>query len=364
MISTKRVALVGVAAAIVGAGAAYATIPDSAGVIHGCYTTKGGLLRVVDPAARQKCTSFETALDWNQRGPKGDTGPQGPSGSTGQTGPQGAKGDTGPKGDPGTQGPKGDPGPQGPPGPAGAIATLDDLDGIPCKGTRAHPGTVRVTYGNGMETEAPITLTCVTHVVLNPGAFTAHVSGGAVQLGIFGETPVPTSGWQFSGDVDAEGRVTVPATAFKFTDIPFEGTQDFPGFVGVHVTGMASFASTGVSGSLDPETGAVNLGGGLYAAVTLAATAQILGQTVPIYSGTCSFGSSSTPIPWTLSTDAPGVPYSEASGAVTLSSRFTAPSLDACSPAVDPIYAFLLGTFAGSARLTLDGSVDPVIKAP
>jgi hypothetical protein len=59
-------------------GIAFAAIPDEAGVIHGCYTTKGGVLRVIDSGA--SCTTKETALDWNQ------TGPQGPPGSTGSAG--------------------------------------------------------------------------------------------------------------------------------------------------------------------------------------------------------------------------------------------------------------------------------------
>lgn len=337
-IGRRRLAAVASAAAVIGAaGVAYASIPGGNGVINGCYTNKGGIVRVIDPAAGQKCTALETPLSWNQ---KGDAGPQG------------------------IPGPKGDTGAQGPPGPAGGIGTIDDLEGIPCKGTKTHPGTVHVGYGTGSETVTPISLTCVTRLVLNPGSFTVQVTSGTLQVGIFGETPLPTSGWQLSGQIDSGGQVTVPGTGFQFTDIPFDATQDFPGFAGVHVSGTASFASAGVTGSLDPETGAASLNGGVYATVTLTATAQILGQTVQIYSGTCSFGSASNPIDWSLTTDPPGVPYSQSSGAVTLSSAFTAPSLDSCTPAVDPIYAFLLGTFAGSGHVTLAGSISPIIKAP
>jgi len=137
----RRLALVAVLA-LVGAGIGYAAIPDSSGVIHGCYSTKTGALRVIDSSA--KCANAEIALNWNQQGPKGDpgaTGPQGavgpagPKGDTGATGPQGAAGAQGPaglKGDPGTtgaQGPKGDTGaagpqgPQGSPGASGIVAT-------------------------------------------------------------------------------------------------------------------------------------------------------------------------------------------------------------------------------------------------
>jgi hypothetical protein len=48
-------------------------------VIHGCYQTQDGQLRVIDPAQGTTCEHGETALDWNQKGPKGDPGPAGPA---------------------------------------------------------------------------------------------------------------------------------------------------------------------------------------------------------------------------------------------------------------------------------------------
>jgi hypothetical protein len=82
---TKTVpALIAAVSMLAVAGIAYATIPDSGGVIHGCYTTKDGSLRVIDPGAGGACDAKkETALDWNQTGPTGATGPQGPTGPTG-----------------------------------------------------------------------------------------------------------------------------------------------------------------------------------------------------------------------------------------------------------------------------------------
>jgi hypothetical protein len=91
-------------------GVAYATIPDSNGVIHGCYDS-GGNVKVIDTDKTASCPKGYTALSWNQtgtQGPKGDTGPAGPTGPTGPTGP---KGDIGPQGDPGPQGPAGPAGP-------------------------------------------------------------------------------------------------------------------------------------------------------------------------------------------------------------------------------------------------------------
>jgi len=47
-------------------GIAYATVPDSSGVIHGCYQTHNGRLRVVDTAAGAACRATEKALNWSQ----------------------------------------------------------------------------------------------------------------------------------------------------------------------------------------------------------------------------------------------------------------------------------------------------------
>jgi hypothetical protein len=80
----KRLILLLVVLACLAAGVAYASIPDSSGVIHGCYTNNQ-VLRVID-SATQTCAMNETALNWNQ------TGPQGPAGPTGATGPAGADG--------------------------------------------------------------------------------------------------------------------------------------------------------------------------------------------------------------------------------------------------------------------------------
>jgi len=66
-------------------GVAYASIPDAGGVIHGCYKTSDGKLRVVESI----CASGETALDWNQTGLQGAQGIQGPAGTNGSNGVSG-----------------------------------------------------------------------------------------------------------------------------------------------------------------------------------------------------------------------------------------------------------------------------------
>jgi hypothetical protein len=60
-------------------GIAYASIPASSGVIHGCYGKANGQLRVIDTDASGTCTPSEQPLDWNQSGPRGATGERGPS---------------------------------------------------------------------------------------------------------------------------------------------------------------------------------------------------------------------------------------------------------------------------------------------
>lgn len=74
---------------------AYASIPDSNGVIHGCYKTSNGSIRVIDSPAVQCDPRNETAISWNQTGPQGpagEVGPEGPPGPEGPAGPQGPAG--------------------------------------------------------------------------------------------------------------------------------------------------------------------------------------------------------------------------------------------------------------------------------
>ncbi len=74
------------------ASVAKATIPDASGVIHGCFKTLAGKLRVIDPTAGGTCSFSETSLDWNLQGPQGSQGPQGPQGLQGPQGPPGSSG--------------------------------------------------------------------------------------------------------------------------------------------------------------------------------------------------------------------------------------------------------------------------------
>ena len=61
-------------------GVAYASIPDSGGVIHACYDSGNHVLHVIDTEAGEVCHSQEKELSWNKRGPQGPQGPAGPRG--------------------------------------------------------------------------------------------------------------------------------------------------------------------------------------------------------------------------------------------------------------------------------------------
>jgi hypothetical protein len=111
--SARNAVVVGalLASAAIGT-AAWATIPDSSGVIHGCFKKSGGALRVVDSSV-VACASNEIALEWSQTGPPGPRGAPGPPGAPGEPGPPGAPGL---------------PGEPGPPGPAQVTVRSEVVD--------------------------------------------------------------------------------------------------------------------------------------------------------------------------------------------------------------------------------------------
>lgn len=115
----QRTIIISAASIILLGVIAFASIPDSNGVIHGCYKKSGGTLRVIDDSTNPCDSRAEIPIQWNQTGPQGPQGIQGPVGPQGPIGPQGP---TGPEGPAGPTGPKGDTGTQGPAGPGGAKA--------------------------------------------------------------------------------------------------------------------------------------------------------------------------------------------------------------------------------------------------
>lgn len=57
--------LAALVAAMCGAGVVWASVPEPDGTIHACALKIGGLLRVIDPAAGQRChRQLETPLSW------------------------------------------------------------------------------------------------------------------------------------------------------------------------------------------------------------------------------------------------------------------------------------------------------------
>jgi len=97
MKATTLAAIV-VTALVLAGGAAWASIPDASGVIHGCYPRPGAqtrALRVIDTDLGQACAADETALSWNHQGLRGTTGAQGPAGIRGPSGPRGSAGPEG-----------------------------------------------------------------------------------------------------------------------------------------------------------------------------------------------------------------------------------------------------------------------------
>ena len=92
----RRLAVVALltGAIALGAGVAYAAIPDSTGVIQGCYDS-GGNLKVVSTLP---CPKGWTPLSWNQKGTPGLNGSDGAPGTNGSNGSNGTNGTNGTNG--------------------------------------------------------------------------------------------------------------------------------------------------------------------------------------------------------------------------------------------------------------------------
>ena len=78
-LTRMRVAILVVIAAAVGAGVAYAAIPDGNGVYTACMLNKVGTIRIIDPAAQHCSASLESQITFNAKGQRGDPGTDGVS---------------------------------------------------------------------------------------------------------------------------------------------------------------------------------------------------------------------------------------------------------------------------------------------
>jgi hypothetical protein len=138
--------------ALAGAGIAHAGVPGSDGVIHGCYRTSGGQLRVVH-SDRPDCGKGEQAIEWSKTGPQGFAGTDGNNGTDGRDGVDGIDGADGTDGIDGTW-----------------VASLDSMEGLPCRVATPQEGLQHVAF----DVEGLASVYCTT-----PRTVTVHVSKAA-----------------------------------------------------------------------------------------------------------------------------------------------------------------------------------------
>lgn len=179
----------GAAVAIVLAGGvAVAAIPGDGGVIQGCYTKVGGLLRVIDTAKGQKChSSLEIPISWSQKGQQGAQGIQGPAGQNGAPGERGPQGEQGPSGKDGVDGQNGQPGPQGERGSQGERGPAGEagVDGLGFTWRGAFDEQVQYTAGDvvGFQGSAYIATQPAAYPDVPPGAPWEVVARGGAGSG-------------------------------------------------------------------------------------------------------------------------------------------------------------------------------------
>lgn len=179
----------------------------------------------------------------------------------------------------------------------------------------------------------------------NPGNLTFSVTGGSLSAGLLS---IPLPAGTMSGTIDASGAISIPQSSVQLSNLPFSYDAN-----GITASGTASADTTALSGTLDPVTGNASLSTSLFASVTF--TASGFGFD---YSGTCSIGGSAPAdhVPVTLTTSAPGVPYSTQTGAVTLAGSTGTPIN--CAPALPAALALFVN---GTPELTLSGTTTPIL---
>ncbi len=182
----------------------------------------------------------------------------------------------------------------------------------------------------------------------NPGSFTFTVTGGSLTLGSL-SLPVPLG--SMAGQIDSSGAVAIPQSSVQLTNFPINGSVD-TGLGTLTVSGTADFSTTALSGTLDPATGQASLSSTLFATATFTASLP----SVFSYSGTCTIGDPAIYLPVTMTTDSPGVPYSDQTGAVTLAASLGNPV--SCDPSLPLVLQPFIG---GIPELTLSGTTTPIL---
>ncbi|MFI5730659.1 collagen-like protein [Kribbella sp. NPDC051587] len=81
-----------VATSLLAIGTVASAAAEPEPTVSACVGKLTGLVRVIDPAKKQTCTSLERPMSWNQRGVPGPAGAVGPAGPAGAQGPQGPAG--------------------------------------------------------------------------------------------------------------------------------------------------------------------------------------------------------------------------------------------------------------------------------
>jgi uncharacterized repeat protein (TIGR01451 family) len=151
-----------------------------------------------------------------------------------------------------------------------------------------------------------------------------------------------------NGQIDASGAFSIPQSNLSSAYGPFDSTV----VSGEDLTFNVSTDFTSLSGTLDPSTGAATMATSIFASIPY----DISGVFGELGSGTCSIGSGAGHLPITLTTDAPGVPYSDQTGAVTMAVGLG--SLSCSGPSISDLGSSI---FDGSDQLILSGTMAPVL---
>jgi hypothetical protein len=205
-------ALVVVVAATVG-GIAYASIPDSGGVIHGCYSangangTNGTELNIINRDSAS-CSKGQQEITWGQTGRQGPAGKDGVSVTSASLDPGDANCPEG-----GSQftaagasityacnGAKGDKGDTGP----------------------AGPSTAYTNYGSGIHRLAPFTTQTVASVTLPTGSYTLSATPFVINRDLDNSTYV-TCSFLSAGTLNGNPVLLAPRDFVGQLSIPLIG---------------------------------------------------------------------------------------------------------------------------------------------
>jgi hypothetical protein len=159
---------------VIAAGVTYAAIPDSGGVIHGCYNPNGAqapngtTLNILD-SAEASCKNNQTEITWNQTGPPGSAGSDGVS----VTSTSLAAGDANC-----TNG-----GSQFTAAGASVTYACNGLDGATGATGAAGPSAAYTNYGDGFHSLAAGTTQTVASATVPAGSYVLYGAVQAISVG-------------------------------------------------------------------------------------------------------------------------------------------------------------------------------------